>query len=151
MTDQIYARDGQVHIRIATGYDFDHETCTPSEAREYAEQILAAVAECEQQAEAIRAACADGHDWGSESNGWRGGKAVSIRWCKRAGCLESEVLDGWAHFAGRLHIEPITGQQLDCYGPGCEHCGVEGLYRALRTTLNDAYDRLVAHLDTNGS
>lgn len=151
MNDQIYARDGQVHIRIANGYDFDHETCTPNEAREYAQQILVAVAECEQQAEAIRAACADGHDWGSASNGWRGSKAVSIRWCKRPGCQDSELLDGWAHFAGRLHIDPMTRRQLDCYGPGCENCDAEALGRAMRTVLKTAYDKIAAHLDTNGS
>lgn len=151
MTDQpIYAEHGRVHIMIGEGYEREHETCTPNEAREYAQQIIAAADECDRQAEAIRAACVDGHDWGSGVNmvrDWTKHSPVTMRRCNRDGCDASETLDGWAHFAGRLHIDPYTGRRVDCYGPGCENCADEKVGKAIRAMWANASKALAEALD----
>lgn len=151
MSEEVYANDGRVHIMIADGYEREHEVCTPAEARDYAAQIIAAADECDAQAETIRAACADGHQWGSGMNcyrDWQTRDPVTVRYCDRLGCDGREELDGWAHFAGRLHVEPYTGRQLDCYGPGCENCDTAAAGIALRQMLAKASVRLVTAIDT---
>ena len=146
--DLIYARNGQVHICIASGYDREHTECTLDEAREYAQQLADSIAECERQAEAIRAACADGHDWGSGLNGYRPwpDTKVTSYYCSREGCDAWKAEPGWVEFAGRLHIEPVTGRQIDCYGPGCENCAHEKVGKAMRQMLAAARESLTSHL-----
>lgn len=154
MSEQIYARGGQVHIAIYDGHDGDPQSLSPEEARDYAREILEAADECERQlavikAEraAIEAACADGHDWGLGGTYYEYGdrdRKVTIQHCRREGCVAYLTLEGWAQFAGREHRDK-RGSLISCRGPNCGICDDEKAAAALLAMFRPVLDAALAN------
>jgi hypothetical protein len=119
-TEQVYAEHGTVHACIADGMDSEHTDLTPEEAREHARELLAAADQADAQLAAIAAACAGGHDWRIRNSHPLDGDKYHVHSCRRAGCRERRVEDGWVPFEPKVHH--TRWGDRDCYGPGCRYC-----------------------------
>lgn len=118
---EITAKNGKV---IMTGDEFDDEL-PPSEARNYAQRIRAAADEAEAQLATIAQACADGHQWGEGTNGWRKDPKTTNYWCTREGCEGHKEEPGWLPFPPKQHHVAFSTTSRDCTGPGCHYCAEE--------------------------
>jgi hypothetical protein len=136
-----WASAGRVVRRDDEGGTIDYEV---DEARAMLAELTAAIAEAEQQAIRIAAACADGHDWGEPYNAWHfwPDTKVCVRYCRRDGCHEREELPGWVEFAGQLHHDPVTGRRIECTGPGCDACEMRKLGGEMRRIFADGFAAL---------
>lgn len=130
--------------RILDGHGDDERDYNPTEAREQAAHLLAAADECERQQAETEATCErEGHDWGPWLNGYAPFRNHSRR-CRRGCRFGHEQSPEWMPFVPRLHRSPFTGQQLECCGPGCEHCDAEQVGQIIRRMSAEALQRLDA-------
>lgn len=127
---------------IALSFGDEDERLTPTEARQLAAELTAAADECERQHAETEATCErEGHDWGLWLNGYAPFRNHARR-CQRGCKFGYEQEPGWMPFAGLHHIDPFFGGELECSGPGCEHCDTMRLGAAIWEMFADLDKRL---------